>query len=322
VSDFTTGFDPTALGNKKIPTVADASRPRSVSRIDEVSREFESLFLNELFKVMRQTVPKGANAGLATEMFTGMLDSEIANASTRTGGLGIARMIRDQLLDSMGVQRGSLSPTLDGNWVRPVLGDLKSLRPGQRFGAQRAGERPEDCGRGHCGVDLSGKVGSPVRATSDGVVIRVGRDRKSAAGLWLELAHRDGSIRSRYLHMDSVRDGLKKGDQVFTGEVIGEVGNTGTASRGSHLHFEIYEKLPGQKRKYVDPQSLFQLWEVSQKFDDLNTRRFISVSPKESGGSVDGSKERSAEGRRRTPGGFETALIERYKLEKFSGGRQ
>ena len=320
MNDITAGFDSSTLLNGKIPGVHSAHGARDIKQIDAVSREFESLFLNELFKVMRKTVPEGSGKGMAEKMFTGMMDAEVARRSSGTEGLGIARMIRAQLLDRMGVSRGPTSPVQDGNWVRPVGGDPDQLQPGQRFGARRAGDRPEDCGDGHCGVDLAKRVGTPVRATSEGVVTRVGRDRSSEAGLWVELAHRDGTVRSRYLHLDSIRDDLKKGDRVFTGERIGEVGNTGTSSRGAHLHFEVFEKSPGKPRKYLDPQQLFQVWDASRNFDDLKVNRFNSLSSKDPMSLVDGLKERSAERRGRVPSGLETALLERYKLEKSSGG--
>ena len=41
------------------------------------------------------------------------------------------------------------------------------------FGATRPGQRPAECGRGHCGVDLFDARGTTVHAVADGQVVAV-----------------------------------------------------------------------------------------------------------------------------------------------------
>ncbi len=61
----------------------------------EAARGFESLFMDQLMKVMRQTVPKSEMdlENPATEIYRGMLDSEYSKIAANAGGVGLAEQI-------------------------------------------------------------------------------------------------------------------------------------------------------------------------------------------------------------------------------------
>ncbi len=90
--------------------------------------------------------------------------------------------------------------------------------------------------RAHEGVDFSAPYGTPVRATADGIVTRVGRE-EGGYGNVIEVRHANG-IRTRYGHLSAFARGLKTGERVEQGETIGYVGSTGL-STGPHLHYEF-----------------------------------------------------------------------------------
>ncbi len=90
--------------------------------------------------------------------------------------------------------------------------------------------------RAHEGVDFSAPYGTPVRATADGIVTRVGRE-DDGYGNVIELRHANG-IRTRYGHLSAFARGLRAGERVDQGETIGYVGSTGL-STGPHLHYEF-----------------------------------------------------------------------------------
>jgi murein DD-endopeptidase MepM/ murein hydrolase activator NlpD len=90
--------------------------------------------------------------------------------------------------------------------------------------------------RRHEGVDFEAPYGTPVRATADGVVTRVGREDEGYGNL-IELRHANG-IRTRYGHLSTFARGLRAGERVEQGETIGYVGSTGL-STGPHLHYEF-----------------------------------------------------------------------------------
>ncbi len=88
--------------------------------------------------------------------------------------------------------------------------------------------------RPHTAVDISADFGSPVIATGAGRVTFAGS--KSTYGRLIEIDHGDG-YQSRYAHLGRIA--VRAGTQVQRGDVIGEVGISGTAT-GPNLHYEIW----------------------------------------------------------------------------------
>ncbi|HET6762031.1 MAG TPA: peptidoglycan DD-metalloendopeptidase family protein [Longimicrobiaceae bacterium] len=90
--------------------------------------------------------------------------------------------------------------------------------------------------RAHKGIDYAAAQGTPVRAVGDGVVARAGRG--GGYGNVIEIRHGRG-YSSRYGHLRGFAKGLRAGDRVKQGQVIGYVGMTGLAT-GPHLHYEFH----------------------------------------------------------------------------------
>jgi murein DD-endopeptidase MepM/ murein hydrolase activator NlpD len=89
--------------------------------------------------------------------------------------------------------------------------------------------------RTHAGVDFAAPTGTPVKATSNGTVSFVGS--QGGYGNIVILQHRD-RYTTAYAHLNGFARGLRKGDRVSQGDVIGYVGMTGWAT-GPHLHYEV-----------------------------------------------------------------------------------
>lgn len=75
------------------------NQPMDDKRIKEVSQEFESLFVNELLKSMRKTVPENEwlNGGMQQEVFEDMLYNEYARSISKSGGIGLGDMVYKSL---------------------------------------------------------------------------------------------------------------------------------------------------------------------------------------------------------------------------------
>jgi murein DD-endopeptidase MepM/ murein hydrolase activator NlpD len=101
--------------------------------------------------------------------------------------------------------------------------------------------------RPHYGVDFVAPYGTPVRAAGDGKVVFVGW--KGDNGRLVSIRH-NGVYRTVYAHMSRYARGLRRGDWVRQGQVIGYVGNSGS-STGTHLHYGLYVN-----GRPVDPLSL------------------------------------------------------------------
>ena len=90
-----------ALGSRRsaeATAVAGSREPRAESgealRLRGVARDLEGVFVEQLFKAMRETVPEGGviDGGSGEEMFTGMLDQRLSALTPERweGGLGNA----------------------------------------------------------------------------------------------------------------------------------------------------------------------------------------------------------------------------------------
>ena len=84
----------------------------------------------------------------------------------------------------------------------------------------------------HAGIDLAAPMGSPIHATSDGVVSEA--NWRGGYGLLVSLEHGAG-LQTRYGHMSRLN--VAPGQRVRKGDVIGYVGSTGR-STGPHVHYE------------------------------------------------------------------------------------
>jgi murein DD-endopeptidase MepM/ murein hydrolase activator NlpD len=84
-------------------------------------------------------------------------------------------------------------------------------------------------------VDFAAPTGTPIRASGDGTVDFVGA--QSGYGNVVVLKHW-GNYSTAYAHMSRIASGLRKGEKISQGEVIGYVGSTGWAT-GPHLHYEF-----------------------------------------------------------------------------------
>lgn len=103
--------------------------------------------------------------------------------------------------------------------VMPVEGQVTS-----EFGVRN--------GRPHKGIDIGAKIGTPVYAVLDGVVVFSGV--QSGYGNVVVLEHPD-FVMTVYAHND--KNLVQVNDVVKKGQVIAHLGNTGNSS-GPHLHFE------------------------------------------------------------------------------------
>jgi murein DD-endopeptidase MepM/ murein hydrolase activator NlpD len=96
--------------------------------------------------------------------------------------------------------------------------------------------------RAHKGVDFAAPIGTPIKATADGVIELAGRE--NGYGNVIKMNHQ-GRYSTVYGHLSRFASGLHNGQRVKQGQVIGYVGMTGLAT-GPHLHYEF--KIDGQQR--------------------------------------------------------------------------
>ena len=91
--------------------------------------------------------------------------------------------------------------------------------------------------RPHTAIDYAAPTGTPVMSIGDGTVLSVGW--AGGGGNTVKIRHNSSYVTS-YMHLSRYAKGLKAGQHVHQGQVIGYVGATGTAT-GPHLDFRVYK---------------------------------------------------------------------------------
>jgi murein DD-endopeptidase MepM/ murein hydrolase activator NlpD len=99
----------------------------------------------------------------------------------------------------------------------------------------------------HTGVDWAAPTGTPIYASGNGIVEKVGWE--SGYGKYIRLRHNNG-YETAYGHMTAFAKGIDPGVRVRQGQVIGFVGSTGL-STGAHVHYEILVN-----GRFVDPMRI------------------------------------------------------------------
>ncbi len=152
-------------------------------------------------------------------------------------------------------------------WVHPVVGSEEQV-PTKRtrlFKAARSGQRPDECGKGHCGVDLDGPRGTPVVAIRDGIIEKVMSDGDAKGGRYVWIFHEDVGLRTEYFHFDKIAPDMDVGVPVEAGQWLGTLGRTGIEHSQPHLHFTVRDASKGFR--YIDPMPWLETAEVLPLLD-------------------------------------------------------
>ncbi len=98
----------------------------------------------------------------------------------------------------------------------------------------------------HEAIDIPAQRGTAVVATGDGRVVKL--FLSVPGGITIYQADPANEVMYYYAHLDAYAEGLREGNTVRRGEVIGYVGSTGNAAPNApHLHFAILQLPPGRQ---------------------------------------------------------------------------
>jgi murein DD-endopeptidase MepM/ murein hydrolase activator NlpD len=169
-----------------------------------------------------------------------------------------AKSSQGTLLNSastFGVDAGT-PPGLSSGYVFPVMGPHDFGGKDARIGASRYGHI-------HQGQDIFAKTGTPEVAVHDGVVVDGEPENgrySGGRGNYLVIYSPPDDRSFVYMHLLKPPQ-LHIGDQVHAGQVIGQLGCTGSCD-GPHLHFEVRigKASLRAKTKPIDPLPYLQQW--------------------------------------------------------------
>ena len=135
--------------------------------------------------------------------------------------------------------------------------------------------------KAHTGVDYAAPTGTPVMSIGDGTVISKGWG--GGGGNTVKIRH-NSVYTTAYLHLSRYASGLKVGDRVRQGDIIGYVGATGVAT-GPHLDFRVWKggspinplKMESPSAEPIKPENMHSL-DSLVKIHAEDLHRWISAA--------------------------------------------
>lgn len=206
-----------------------------VSELIKVYRVFENAMqstLGELNIATREDEGFSGSGDISSildlEEVQGSTPREVFDVRRLRSSLSDAIEPVNQIADILSAEKQLLSdiPTL---W--PVVGGRNALT--MEFGPSEHPIRDE--WYLHKGADIAGPIGLPIVAAANGKVVESRLDQISGYGNMIIIEHKYG-FRTRYSHMS--RRLVSEGQEVYQGQQIGLLGNTGLSS-GPHLDFQV-----------------------------------------------------------------------------------
>jgi murein DD-endopeptidase MepM/ murein hydrolase activator NlpD len=117
-------------------------------------------------------------------------------------------------------------------------------------------------GHVHEALDILAPRGTRVRAVDAGRVANLFDSARG--GLTVYQFDPTETFGYYYAHLDGYAPGLSEGDRLRKGSLVGYVGTTGNAPRGTpHLHFAVFKLGPDKRWSEGAPLNPFLLWEGS-----------------------------------------------------------
>ena len=114
--------------------------------------------------------------------------------------------------------------------------------------------------REHEAIDILAPRNTPVIAVEDGAIAKLFLSK--AGGNTIYQFDPAGEFCYYYAHLDRYADGLREGDRVSRGQVIGYVGTSGNAPKNTpHLHFAVFRLTPDKhwwEGSPVDPYDVLK----------------------------------------------------------------
>ncbi len=232
----------TGLLHRPPPTAQEVKK----AELERVASQLEGVFMRQLLKSMRETVPASSLGGdgpsNASSTYLQMFDDAIADEASRGEGLGLRKVLLEQLGGAaLARTPASAAAALRrvaamGNTTPAAAGAaLAATSPGSELGgvAFEAPNRPEPVRLRDADGPLASPVAGPSRLDEGGLVVTrpgeevlaAGAGQVVAAGGGALVIDHGGGLRSRYEGLGRVL--AQPGDLVLRGQAVGAASNAG-----------------------------------------------------------------------------------------------
>jgi outer membrane murein-binding lipoprotein Lpp len=181
-----------------------------------------------------------ASNNFTDENYYKSLDTFYSLRNAAMSGAATQAILRDPVVVALpGMDDSDIASDAPTLW--PVMGPITSS-----FGQREDPVLGNGEGEFHTGVDISAPIGTPIRATADGIV----RSAEVGHGYGREVVIDHGNnIETLYAHLSGFT--VLAGQTVVRGQVIGYVGVSGRTT-GANLHYEVrIRNTPVNPHKYL-----------------------------------------------------------------------
>lgn len=232
---FATSVD-AALTGQEFLSVVTAEDISSIDQLDALKRDLERTRSDWEKEQERLTVLEQQSAVAAEEMNAIMEEQAAAAAQLSAKCREIDLKYRQEQARAAALAAARRAGAAGGVPAAVTPGFICPMDPAavhfrDTWGAPRSG------GRTHKGTDVFAPMGQPVVAVADGTV-RVYTNSLGGKSVWVYATY---GVNFYYAHLSDWAAGLKTGDRVTKGQVIGYNGNTGNAYGGApHVHFQLH----------------------------------------------------------------------------------
>ncbi len=215
------------------------------SRIKELEGQLAKLSLfDKKIRIIANIEKEPMPAGHSDQQLLGMGgDSVVEEELFTKPGARVGELVEKMRSDLMNLehmastQEESFAELKDYLSKRSVkLASTPSILPAKGWVTSNYGSRVSPFTgepQHHTGIDIANRIGTPVAASADGIVVQAGKN--SSLGKFVSISHGYG-IKTTYGHLSEVM--VKPGQKVKRGAQIGQMGNTGR-STGPHLHYAV-----------------------------------------------------------------------------------
>lgn len=215
------------------------------SRIKELEGQLAKLSLfDKKIRIIANMEKEPRQAGLSDQQLLGMGgDSVVEEEAFTKPGAKVDELVDKMRSDLMNLEH--MAATQEESFTElkdylakrsAMLASTPSIWPAKGWVTSNYGSRVSPftgSPQHHTGLDIANRIGTPVSAPADGIVVQVGRD--TSLGKFITISHGYG-IKTTYGHLSETM--VRAGQKVKRGAQIASMGNTGR-STGPHLHYAV-----------------------------------------------------------------------------------